>query len=47
MLKRARTMNGEIDLVDDQIMKYGTVQVLLYEYLEESPNCVYVLNILC
>ena len=26
-------------------MKYAIVQFLLYEYLEESPNCVYVPNI--
>ena len=23
-------------------MKYEIVQFLLYEYLEESPNCVYI-----
>ena len=38
---------GKLTLLMIKIMKYGTVQVLLYEYLEESPNCVYVLHILC
>ena len=25
-----------------KFMKYGIVQFLLYELLEESPNCVYI-----
>ena len=28
-----------------KFMKYGVVQFLLYEYLEESPICVYIPNI--
>ena len=28
-----------------KFMKYGIVQYLLYEYLEESPNYVYIPNI--
>ena len=40
-------MNSKIGLIADQLMKYGIVQFLLYEYLEESPNCIYILNIHC
>ena len=28
-----------------KFVKYGIVQFLLYEYLEESLNCVYIPNI--
>ena len=39
--QRGRTTNGEIG----PFMKYATVHYLLYEQLEESPNCVYMANI--
>ena len=38
-----RTANMALLLI--KFMKYGVVQFLLYEYLEESPNCVYIQNI--
>ena len=43
--QRGGTTNGEIGPVADQIQKYGFVQFLLYQYLEENPNNVYIPNI--
>ena len=45
--KRGRTTDGEIGPVDNQINEIGIVQFLLHEYLEGSPNCVYVTKIHC
>ena len=39
-------MNGKIGPVADQIYEiWIIVEFLLFEYLEESPNCVYIPNI--
>ena len=45
--QKARITIGEIGLLLIKIMKYGIVHFLLYEYLAESPNCVFIPNIHC
>ena len=37
---------AKLTLLLIKFMKYGIVQFLLYNYLEKSPNCIYIQNLL-
>ena len=43
--KKVEPRMAKFALLLIKFMKYGIVQYLLYENLEESPNCVYIPNI--
>ena len=40
--KELGPQTAKLALLLIKFMKYGLVQFLLYEYLQESPNCVYI-----
>ena len=44
-IKEVGPRTAKLTLLLIKFMKYGVVKFLLYEYLEESPNCVYIPNI--
>ena len=45
--KELGPQTAKLALLLIKFMKFGIVQLLLHEYLEESPNCVYIPNIHC
>ena len=45
--KELRPRRTILALLLIKFMKYRLVQMLLYEYLEENPNSVYIPNICC
>ena len=45
--KEVGPLTAKLALSLIKFMKYGIVHFLLYEKLEESPNCVYIPNIHC
>ena len=43
--KEVGQQTAKLALLLIKLIKYGIVQILICEYLEESPNFLYILNI--